>query len=97
MPESPGRVLGRSEETGIASSLLRLRLTEKRNLWRKTPDAAPNDAALNGFTDGTNGVTVALNNPPASGTFAGADTAASGDYFAYLSDFILCESWGPTA
>ena len=39
-------------------------------------DAARNDAALNGFTDGTNGVTVALNNPPASGAFAGANTAA---------------------
>ena len=38
--------------------------------------AAQNDAAMNGFTNGTNGVTVTLNNPPASGTFAGADTAA---------------------
>ena len=38
--------------------------------------AAQNDAALNGFTSGTNGVTVALNNPPASGTYAGVDTAA---------------------
>jgi uncharacterized membrane protein len=38
--------------------------------------AAQNDAALNGFTNGTNGVTVTLNNPPASGTFSGVNTAA---------------------
>ena len=38
--------------------------------------AAQNDAALNGFTSGTNGVTVTLNNPPASGTFSGVNTAA---------------------
>ena len=33
--------------------------------------AAQKDAALNGFTDGTGGVTVAVNNPPLSGAFAG--------------------------
>src|SRR5579862_1715096 len=38
--------------------------------------AAQNDASLNGFTNGQNGVTVTLNNPPASGTFSGQNTAA---------------------
>src|SRR5579862_8903836 len=38
--------------------------------------AAQDDAALNGFTDGQNGVSVTLNNPPATGTFAGVNTAA---------------------
>ena len=33
--------------------------------------AARNDSAANGFTNGNNGVTVAVNNPPASGPFAG--------------------------
>ena len=33
--------------------------------------AAKNDAAMNGFTDGSNGVTVTVNNPPASGFYAG--------------------------
>jgi hypothetical protein len=34
-------------------------------------DAARNDSAANGFTDGQNGITVTVNNPPASGPFAG--------------------------
>ncbi len=33
--------------------------------------AAKNDTALNGFTDGSDNVTVTVNNPPASGTKAG--------------------------
>src|SRR5205085_10509352 len=28
-------------------------------------------SAVNGFTDGTNGVTVTINNPPASGSYKG--------------------------
>jgi hypothetical protein len=39
-------------------------------------NAAQNDAALNGFIDGQNNVTVTLNNPPLSGTFSGDNTAA---------------------
>src|SRR5579872_6636083 len=38
--------------------------------------AAQNDAALNGFTNGVDNVTVTLNNPPVSGTFSGVSTAA---------------------
>ena len=38
--------------------------------------AARNDAALNGFTDGVNNVTVTLNNPPVSGSFNGDSTVA---------------------
>ena len=34
--------------------------------------AADDVSALNGFTDGSGGVTVTVNNPPLSGTFAGA-------------------------
>jgi len=34
-------------------------------------DAGRNDAALNGFVNGQNGVTVTINNPPSSGPFAG--------------------------
>jgi Flp pilus assembly protein TadG len=33
--------------------------------------AAKNDSAANGFADGNNGVSVKVNNPPASGPFAG--------------------------
>src|SRR5215469_18353849 len=33
--------------------------------------AARNDASLNGFTDDSNGVTVTVNNPPASGSESG--------------------------
>jgi hypothetical protein len=38
--------------------------------------AAQNDAALNVFTNGQNSVTVTLNTPPTSGSFAGVHTAA---------------------
>ncbi len=38
--------------------------------------AAQNDAAMNGFTNGANNVTVAFNNPPVSGPFNGVGTAA---------------------
>jgi hypothetical protein len=38
--------------------------------------AAQNDAALNGFTNGVNNISVTLNNPPVSGPFQGASTAA---------------------
>ena len=37
--------------------------------------AAQGDAALNGFTNGQNSVTVSFNNPPTSGTFQGQTTA----------------------
>ena len=37
--------------------------------------AAKNDASLNGYTDGTGGVTVTVNNPPLSGTYVGDDAA----------------------
>ncbi len=37
--------------------------------------AAKNDSALNGATDGVNGVTVTVNHPPASGSYAGDNTA----------------------
>jgi Flp pilus assembly protein TadG len=37
--------------------------------------AGQNDAALNGFTNGQNGTTVTINNPPGSGSFAGKNTA----------------------
>jgi len=33
------------------------------------------DAALNGFTDGTNGVTIKIQSPPVSGSYAGDSTA----------------------
>ena len=33
------------------------------------------DAALNGFTDGSNGVTISIVSPPASGTYSGNSTA----------------------
>lgn len=38
--------------------------------------AARNDAAMNGFTNGANGVTVTLHNPPVSGAFSGDGTVA---------------------
>jgi hypothetical protein len=38
--------------------------------------AAQNDAALNGFSNGVNNISVTLNNPPVSGPFQGASTAA---------------------
>src|SRR5262249_19014495 len=34
--------------------------------------AAKNDATLNGFTDGSNNVTVSVNNPPTSGSYSGS-------------------------
>jgi uncharacterized membrane protein len=37
--------------------------------------AGQNDAALNGFTDGQSSTTVSINNPPASGTYAGNNNA----------------------
>ena len=37
--------------------------------------AGRNDASLNGFTNGQNNVTVTVNNPPASGSFSGQNTA----------------------
>jgi uncharacterized membrane protein len=37
--------------------------------------AARNDAASNGFTNGVNGVSVAVNTPPLSGTYAGQTNA----------------------
>jgi hypothetical protein len=37
--------------------------------------AAKTDSSVNGFTDGTQGVTVAVNNPPASGSYAGDSSA----------------------
>ena len=37
--------------------------------------AGKTDAALNGFTDGTNGVSVTIQSPPVSGTYAGDSTA----------------------
>ncbi|HYM13465.1 MAG TPA: pilus assembly protein TadG-related protein, partial [Bryobacterales bacterium] len=46
-----------------------------KELWRSNntlvTSGAKNDASLNGFTDGTNAVTVTVNNPPASGPYAG--------------------------
>src|SRR6185369_5317861 len=36
-----------------------------------TTAAARNDTALNGFTNGSNGVTVTVNSPPASGSKTG--------------------------
>ncbi|HLI62499.1 MAG TPA: pilus assembly protein TadG-related protein [Terriglobales bacterium] len=36
--------------------------------------AGQNDAAANGFNNGTNGITVAVNNPPLSGPFQGNDS-----------------------
>lgn len=33
------------------------------------------DAALNGFTDGVNGITITIQNPPTSGTYSGDTTA----------------------
>ena len=37
--------------------------------------AAQNDAALNGFTNGQNSVTITINNPPRSGNYSGDSTA----------------------
>jgi Putative Flp pilus-assembly TadE/G-like len=37
--------------------------------------AAKSDAAKNGYTDGSNNVTVAVENPPATGTFSGTSCA----------------------
>jgi hypothetical protein len=37
--------------------------------------AAKTDSSVNGFTDGSNSVTVTVNNPPASGSYAGDSTA----------------------
>jgi uncharacterized membrane protein len=37
--------------------------------------AARKDSSVNGFTDDTNGVTVTVNNPPASGSYAGDSSA----------------------
>jgi len=37
--------------------------------------AAKNDAALNGFTDGQNSVSITVNNPPLSGNYTGDSTA----------------------
>lgn len=37
--------------------------------------AGQNDASLNGFTNGQSSTTVTINNPPASGSFTGEDTA----------------------
>jgi Putative Flp pilus-assembly TadE/G-like len=37
--------------------------------------AAKTDSGVNGFTDGTNGVTVTVNNPPATGSYAGDSSA----------------------
>ena len=39
--------------------------------------AGRNDSALNGFTNGQNGVTVTISSPPTSGTFSGDTTAIS--------------------
>src|SRR5579862_1325856 len=38
--------------------------------------AAKRDTASNGFTDGSNNVTVTVNNPPLSGNYAGSDLYA---------------------
>jgi Putative Flp pilus-assembly TadE/G-like len=37
--------------------------------------AAKTDSSVNGFTDGSNSVTVTVNNPPASGSYAGDSSA----------------------
>jgi uncharacterized membrane protein len=37
--------------------------------------AAKTDSSVNGFTDGTSGVTVTVNNPPLNGSYAGDSTA----------------------
>jgi Flp pilus assembly protein TadG len=46
-----------------------------KELWRGNTTLvtgeAKNDSSLNGFTDGANGITVTVNNPPASGPYAG--------------------------
>jgi hypothetical protein len=41
----------------------------------KITSSAKGDASLNGFTNGTNGVTVTVNDPPASGAYAGVTGA----------------------
>src|ERR1035438_9390756 len=40
--------------------------------------AAKGDAASNGFTDGTNGVAITVNNPPATGYSTGNSSAVEG-------------------
>lgn len=41
----------------------------------KITSAAQGDSSLNGFTDASNGITVAVNCPPASGTYAGDNSS----------------------
>jgi hypothetical protein len=47
----------------------------KQNGPSHVTDAARSDAALNGFTDGQNSVSVTVNNPPLSGSYSADSTA----------------------
>jgi hypothetical protein len=51
--------------------------------------AARNDSGLNGFTNGTNGVTVTVSNPPASGAYAGNSNYVEADVSQTQPTFLL--------
>src|ERR1051326_7234058 len=47
------------------------------------------DSSLNGFTDGTNNVTVTINVPPTSGTYAGNNNAAEAIVSQQVSTYFM--------
>jgi len=51
--------------------------------------SAKSDSSLNGFTDGTNGVTVTINNPPTSGTYSGDNNAVEAIVAQSRSTFFM--------
>lgn len=59
------RKMQTAADAAAVSAAIALRLKEDATA------AGRSVSALNGFTDSTNGVTVTVNNPPASGSFAG--------------------------
>jgi hypothetical protein len=58
-------------DAAAVAAVMELKATSGRQV-----SAGQGDASLNGFTDGTNNVTVTINVPPASGSYAGVNTAA---------------------
>jgi hypothetical protein len=56
-----------------AAAMGALREMERSNT--DLTEAGQNDAALNGFTNGSNGVTVTIANPPTSGAYSGNSSA----------------------
>jgi hypothetical protein len=51
--------------------------------------AGQNDSSLNGFTNGTNNVTVTIANPPTSGTYSGSATAVQATVKKVMPTFFM--------